>query len=190
LIATIPFVRNLVEFREGNKTEAFKTLTALLHIKDESENVTIADLKEIYAECLKDANMESFDPTRTVQGLIFEVCDALISTDDPGGILLENKVALSIGIRLTAEKIMWFCVNNKTAISKNQTYELFARFKLEHGAVEAHAAKIKLCELVNLMTPENIHLNSFMYEPILDMSNDHLRNLYQDLKIVKAELLP
>ena len=34
---------------------------------------------------------------------------------------------------------------------------------------------------VNLMTPENIHLNSFMYEPILDMSGEHLCRLYLEL---------
>jgi hypothetical protein len=28
------------------------------------------------------------------------------------------------------------------------------------------------------MTPENIHLNSFMYEPILDMGIVELENLY------------
>ena len=33
-------------------------------------------------------------------------------------------------------------------------------------------------EDVNRMTPENIHLNSFMYEPILDMSNEYLKQLY------------
>ncbi len=31
------------------------------------------------------------------------------------------------------------------------------------------------------MTPENIHLNSFMYEPIIDMSDAHLRKLYEDV---------
>ncbi|AZD60972.1 hypothetical protein C4K18_2999 [Pseudomonas chlororaphis subsp. aurantiaca] len=35
---------------------------------------------------------------------------------------------------------------------------------------------------VNLMTPENIHLNSFMYEPILDMSALHLYDLYEKIK--------
>jgi hypothetical protein len=34
---------------------------------------------------------------------------------------------------------------------------------------------------VVLMTPENIHVNSFMYEPILDMSDEHLRKLYGDV---------
>ena len=43
-------------------------------------------------------------------------------------------------------------------------------------------AIIKLLDQVNLMTPENIHLNSFMYEPILDMSNHHLKSLYTQIR--------
>ena len=31
------------------------------------------------------------------------------------------------------------------------------------------------------MTPESIHLNSFMYEPILDMSDEHLKSLLNDV---------
>lgn len=32
------------------------------------------------------------------------------------------------------------------------------------------------------MTPENIHMNSFMYEPILDLSDIYLKKLYQKVK--------
>jgi hypothetical protein len=35
---------------------------------------------------------------------------------------------------------------------------------------------------VLLMTPENIHLNSFMYEPLVDMNEDRLKRLYQEVK--------
>ena len=35
------------------------------------------------------------------------------------------------------------------------------------------------------MTPENIHLNAFMYEPILDMSDDHLCKLYKSVSALK-----
>jgi hypothetical protein len=188
LVATIPFVRNLVEFREGSSGEAFSRLTALMHIKAESKGITIANLKAVYTECLKDVKMDIFDQDRPVQELIFEVCNGLVAAVEPEGILLENKVALSIGIRLAAEEIMWFCVTNKDVITKNQTHKLFLRFKLEHGMNDQYENIIKLCELVNLMTPENIHLNSFMYEPILDMSNEHLRSLYQDLRILKVEI--
>ena len=43
---------------------------------------------------------------------------------------------------------------------------------------------IGLVEQVNLMTPENIHLNAFMYEPLIDMSVWHLVELYTDVKML------
>ena len=32
------------------------------------------------------------------------------------------------------------------------------------------------------MTPENIHINAFMFEPLIDMSMIHLMNLYEEIK--------
>lgn len=32
-----------------------------------------------------------------------------------------------------------------------------------------------------MMTSENIHINSFMYEPILDTSIEHLKVLYKEI---------
>ena len=40
----------------------------------------------------------------------------------------------------------------------------------------------KLFDQVVLMTPENIHLNAFMYEPIIDTSVYHLIDLYEELQ--------
>ena len=42
-------------------------------------------------------------------------------------------------------------------------------------------------ELVAMITPENIHINSFMFEPILDMSIKQLYGLYQNVKALKVE---
>ena len=39
-----------------------------------------------------------------------------------------------------------------------------------------------MCEENKNITPQNIHLNSFMYEPILDMSSDELKKLYDEIK--------
>ena len=62
------------------------------------------------------------------------------------------------------------------SIDSNQTPKLLAKFReLFSGDVGA----IDTILQVILMTPENIHLNSFMYEPILDMSDEHLRKLYE-----------
>ncbi|MNJ63790.1 hypothetical protein D3C77_597130 [compost metagenome] len=65
------------------------------------------------------------------------------------------------------------------AISSNQTFELYSRFS---SAFPGASDQIMVLSQVNLMTPENIHLNSFMYEPILDMSALHLYELYGKIK--------
>ena len=44
---------------------------------------------------------------------------------------------------------------------------------------------LETLDRVVLMTPENIHLDSFMYEPIVDMSDEHLRKLYNDVCALK-----
>ena len=41
---------------------------------------------------------------------------------------------------------------------------------------------MEILEQVAMLTPENIHLNSFMFEPILDMSLKQLYNLYNEVK--------
>ena len=64
------------------------------------------------------------------------------------------------------------------SIDSNQTPKLLTKFeKMFSGEVGA----IETIQRVILMTPENIHLNSFMYEPILDMCDEHLRKLYRDV---------
>jgi len=181
LIATIPFVRNLVEFREG-KSDNYKKLTSLLHIKDDTESITISQIKEIYEDTLKTVDLSNYRPDKKILELIFQACDSIVTNDIDKSLNLENKIVLSIGIRSKAEKFMWAKVTDKTPISGNQTGKLFGRYKLEFCNDNSEEDNIKLCSLVNLMTPENIHLNSFMYEPILDMSNIHLKELYQKVE--------
>ena len=98
---------------------------------------------------------------------------------------MENKIVLAIAIRLKAEKFMITKISDDVfwkAIPKNQTFVLYKKFV---EVFSAELAVIKLLEDVNLMTPENIHLNSFMYEPILDMSNEYLKQLYSEVSKLK-----
>ena len=63
-------------------------------------------------------------------------------------------------------------------ITSNQTTKLLNRFRQDFP----DNAAVAIIDRIVRMTPENIHLNSFMYEPIIDMSDEHLRNLYRDVK--------
>ena len=68
-------------------------------------------------------------------------------------------------------------------VKENQTYALSKKYK-EKFPDDRYS--IHLIDKVNLMTPENIHINSFMYEPILDMSSDHLKKLYNEISALKS----
>ena len=119
-----------------------------------------------------------------VIALVYQVA-ADILNENPESHTLETKVALSIAIRLKAEELMIQKISDNAfwaAITSNQTIELIKEFK---SKFPAETEAIKLFEQVNLMTPENIHLYSFMYEPILDLSAQHLTKLYGKLCAIK-----
>ena len=176
LIASIPFVRNIIEYTIGENDD-YKTLTKVLHIKTDTDLVTINELKIIFEKYFPNINFNSKIPlTNSVLNTILIESNNCLT--QPEGIDLENKLILSIGIRLIAEKYMWKYVSDKSEIEGVQTWALFSRFKNENSLL---IYEISILEQVVLITPENIHINSFMYEPILDMSDFHLKKLFNEI---------
>lgn len=183
MLASIPFVRNLAEYC-GYKGENshYNKLTSLLHLKPDSRDLKVIDLQGIYRDIFNDKpNLELPSPNDIVIDIIYQHSDQLVqdANETPE---LECKVIIAMGIRLKAEAFMINKINNTPfvqAIDSNQTRELFEKYC---ELFSDEQASIVLLDQVNLMTPENIHLNSFMYEPILDMSAHRLYELYADIK--------
>ena len=67
-------------------------------------------------------------------------------------------------------------VQQINSITSNQASKLFELYKVQESN------HVDLIEEVNMMTPEGIHLNSFMYEPLIDLSAEHLVSLYNRCK--------
>lgn len=177
-IASIPFIRNLIEYTKGKKAPEFTKLTSLLHWKDDTSSITQEELDKIYNSVFG-ANEMSANGKKSVIDIIRHEAGECLKAGE--GINFENKIVLSIAVRIAAEQFMVRKINDAafvSAIDSNQTIRLLTKFKdlfsNEVGATET-------IQGVVLMTPENIHLNSFMYEPILDMSDEHLRTLYKDV---------
>lgn len=207
-IALIPFVRNLIEYgvdKEINNfieiDRDFMLCTHLLHFKKHTELITVGHLKEVFKEYIGKKTFNShIDDSEYVSGLIINVANQVKHVNNK----LEDKVILAIAIRLVSEKIMieslksstkkitWELKRNQKKIggtmefltylesAPNQTRELVSAY-MQLDNVE----HIGLLSKVNIMTPELIHINSFMYEPILDMDINELINLYQSLKHVE-----
>jgi energy-coupling factor transporter ATP-binding protein EcfA2 len=177
-IASIPFMRNLIEFTKGVDDADYKTLTSLLHWKSNSAAITEGEYTAIYNRLFGTSGSSVAGPATVVDEIHKYAKECLTATDS---INFENKIVLSIAVRLQAERFMVEKIADGTfmsGITLNQTPKLLNEFKKRFSA---ESVSIKTIQRVILMTPENIHLNSFMYEPILDMSDDHLRQLYIDV---------
>lgn len=177
-IACIPFLRNLVEMTTGESDPRYDRLTMMLHWKVGSDLISVGNLDEIY-ESLCNESGQSVNADQKVHELMVEQADACLTADT--SVNLENKIVLAIATRLAAERFM---------IGKLEECDAALEFDTNQGRGLTDAFKIRFpnedtsistLERVSLMTPENIHVNSFMYEPIIDMSDDHLRKLYKEV---------
>lgn len=180
-VASIPFVRNILEYTKGTDDPDYMRLTSLLHWKQDSLGITNGDLDRIFKETFPGYEAQAWDaPSDPVVDLIYAQADCALQADE--GVNFENKIVLSIATRLQAEKFMVGELNDQSftdAIDGNQTAVLFNSFKNRSCGTPESTATL---DTVVLMTPENIHVNSFMYEPIIDMSDVALRSLYAQVK--------
>lgn len=195
IIVLIPFVRNLIEYGKNIKAD-FSFLADLLHQKDTTKSITFGELKTIFQKYLAKNNFGTINDDDFVYDSIIHYANNINVLEHS----LENKIILAMAIRLKAEELMKTSIENSnilftwskkinrvpTTISgnkeeflvfvneeNNQTRTLYNGYKQI-----PNNENLDIIESVLLMTPENIHLNSFMYEPIMDMSIDNLKNLY------------
>lgn len=180
ILSLIPFMRNLYEYSgDDDKKEL---LTNILHYKSSGEHLMFNSLNEIY----EDWNVNIPQRDENVYELIYSEASDILQ-ENTTEINIVNKLILSMAIRLKSEKLMINKLEdafNESEIINNQTRVLFNKYT-EHYS---NAHEIEIFERVAMMTPENIHVNSFMYEPLLDMDDYYLKDLYKDiLKLEEGE---
>ncbi len=180
-ISIIPFIRNIIEYTEDSTSLNYKLLTSCLHLKADTNSIKCLDILNLINSCFPStANQSITFGAKTIKDLIYETADLIEQENPINEILLENKIALSLAIRLKAEEYMISKIPNAGAlvIISKQTSVLLSHFK----KINNDKPTLTILERVNLMTPENIHVNAFMYEPIIDISVFHLIDLYKKLK--------
>lgn len=205
LIAALPFARNLVQYVHGtrdkdkNVNEEYSKLSDMLHWRDSTEGYTIQDVLSVLEKIFPNRpfRLKMPNPPPTLFRLLMCEADKIAgSGTDPD---LYGKIVLSIATRILAEKFMVAGLRNRKVdpLSGGKTPATPKLVSLygetvgfgavspppAHGKGGAPPPPIKATlDKVVLMTPEIIHLNSFMYEPILDMSGRHLSELYNEVK--------
>lgn len=180
-LALIPFLRNIIEYTRGKKDPHYLKLTSMLHLKKDTLGLNKKDLEEILNKELPNRNITLNNPSDKIFDTI-KICSnqCLTSGSD---ITLNKKIVLSLGIRLQAELFMYNKIRSldpsiDAKLQKMQTGTMAREYKKYYPS---YTDVVDVLDRVNLMTPENIHLNSFMYEPLIDMSGEHLCTLYKEV---------
>ena len=187
MVASIPFVRNLIEYTEGDDNSDYLLLTSILHYKNDTQSITLKQIQDIFNQywCKNDkVNFADGRENELVYDILMQEGEKITDVEK---LEIENKLILSMAIRLKAELYMknriisevpnGIDIINEIYSKKNQSAWLIKGYK-KHINDES----MNVLELVAMITPENIHLNSFMFEPILDMSLKQLYNLYNEVK--------
>jgi len=184
-IAYIPFLRNVVEYTQGKKdvdgnyNADYLTLTHMLHYKDDTDQLKMMGYKAVFEKTFPNLNFPETDLTQGILEYIFSTANQCLDAND--GINLEHKIVLSMAIRLWAEKYIIGKIRSSDTnydSSRKQTGQLVRDFKERFNNQDE---EIFLMKRINLITPSNIHINAFMYEPILDMGFGELKVLYRDV---------
>lgn len=188
LCASIPFSRNLLEYTKGSKDPDYLTLTSMLHWKQNTSSITVGNYFQIYND-LFGAHLDVSDSRMLVE-VLEEAAESICEATVHAGLELEDKIALSMAIRISAERHLTERIRFVKG-DPNYWCQTSNQFGALLGEYEAHAtdAERRVLRKIRVTVSSNIHLNSFMYEPILDLSLDHLVRLYgeaKDLETLKA----
>lgn len=170
----IPYLREIKTIL----LEDTKTLDSCLHYKENTSKLQIKDiLLQFQSNAIKSLKIDEND---IYMEKLFEIADSLSGFDDFD---IVKKTILSLSCRLLIErKIIANNFNLLTNINTNQTAQL-----LDLYGEKLFPNVKKYLEAVQLSTPEFIHANAFMYEPLIDINGKYLFELYNQIKKIPDE---
>lgn len=170
----IPYLREIKTIL----LEDTKTLDSCLHYKENTSKLQIKDiLLQFPSNAIKSLKIDGND---IYMEKLFEITDNLSGFDDFD---IVKKTILSLSCRLLIErKIIANNFNLLTNINTNQTAQL-----LDLYGEKLFPNVKKYLEAVQLSTPEFIHANAFMYEPLIDINGKYLFELYNQIKKIPDE---
>ena len=189
LIACIPFARNIIGYRQGTKSRDYAVLSSVLHYRKKTGRIRARRILKIMRRVFPKANPQPKPGLgkATMASLIEKEAKRALraARSDPDRLDLADKLVLAVSIRVAAERFMVESLGGGASRKGyDTTYRLVKKYKKKFAGADGGA--LDILDRVVLVTPEVIHLNSFMYEPILDMSSDSLADLYEDVLGLKG----
>lgn len=180
VIATIPFLRNLIQLQFNAKHSDYIKLTQFLHYQRSLETKNISELNDIL-----DRNniIHTFTDFNYLQKLK-EITNRIINDNAVKETSLLEKVVLGIFIRIYCDKLMFnkykdiYGANPDLTGKSNQS-----RFLYDNIKNDVEESILKVIQTAMTISPSFIHVNSFMFEPLVDVGTEKLKEVASQLII-------
>jgi hypothetical protein len=177
-LALIPFARNLAQLKGNSHSDEYLELTKYLHYSPEIETMDFTLLQKPFEEC--EAKMAVPLEVNYWETLNQEIAEMI--TTPPKETDLRSKVIFGIYIRLANDRFMWnkykavHSSDPSVASDPNQSRELFELVQNDLTSEEKPVVQTAMT-----IAPSFIHLNSFMYEPLIDVGGEKMIAVAKDL---------
>lgn len=178
VIAILPFLRNIIQLQNNSKDENYKLLTKFLHYDLELESRSISELNQIFDDYKIKHDSFSFNYLEKLD----EVVESIISNGSEETDL-ENKILLGMYLRIFSDKYLYnkYVNFNGTdpSFSDNRNFssKLFNAIK---GSI-SDSERI-IIQTAQTIAPSFIHVNSFMFEPLIDVGTAKLIESARDIR--------
>ncbi len=165
LYFAIPYLREAKTILQENTS----LLTSCLHYKANTKNIKIKDILSFFPR----KNL-AIDGEKLYLDGLKELADRMSEFDEYD---LAKKTILSICCRVFLEEKI---IDNNISIVEEINCNQFAYLK-EMYKEELNENVVQLMDKIQLATPEFIHVNAFMYEPLVDIDGKYLKEIYEEV---------
>lgn len=180
LIALIPLARNMVQLESNASDPDYIKTTEYLHYIDSSDQLLLDDLDNLYLRynIKKKPEHINLGYIATLKSVAIDI----INSNRLKETSIKEKLLLGIFLRVFSEKYLYDSYELYTGVKPSITFGSDYSTKLYDGIKEKLPSnELNVIESSRVIAPSFIHVNSFMYEPLIDVGTERLRFVANEL---------
>lgn len=198
--ALIPFCRNLCQIKYSTRDNRYINLCKFIHFSPDDE-VKICDIKNEFFEFLN-INLEEYIVEKNKFNAkfydsmtdIYQKLKSELKKSKPNSLGLcnefLNKMFISQWIRIFSEKMIYCFWINEIKPPKNEIEEIKGNKRWQNKLIEKlnihdcwkKSRQKNIYERSKIISPPFSHVNSFMFEPLIDMNINELLIIAEEIE--------
>lgn len=180
-VTMIPFARNIVEFQHGKSHDDYKELTKALHTIN--NDVTIEDIQQYLQSIISVADTPFNRSLSIYEAIIMHAKEVAAATSD--GFSLKDNLVLAIGTRLCIERYIISKISEedyRNAVSKERDLTRKLLILYSNNCSDPNKQTyLKMFNKAAAIVDGTIHINSFMYEPLVDVGTWEMKKMFNEI---------